>query len=208
MAGTAEAEFFPPTALEKSARATGADVIRYRIDYLMVPMRDGVRLATVVIRPKAEGRYPTVMIRTPYAMTSFERMKGLYKPLFEADYVVIVQNERGSEWPEGEFGFLTNTTADAVDSLDWVAAEDWSNGRLGLHGCSSTAENQLKLGAIGHQALRACVPMSSGAGIGSVPGVEWRQGIFFRGGIPMLKTWALWHAPFGIRLRPKLPQVE
>ena len=56
-----QAEFFPPTSLEKSARATGADAVRYRVDYLMVPMRDGVRLATVVIRPKAAGRYPAVM---------------------------------------------------------------------------------------------------------------------------------------------------
>jgi hypothetical protein len=202
-----QAEFFPPTSLEKSARATGADAVRYRVDYLMVPMRDGVRLATVVIRPKAVGRYPTVISRTPYAMTSFERQEGLYKPLFEADYVFVLQNERGSEWSQGEFGFLTSTTADAVDTLDWVAAQDWSNGRVGLHGCSSTAENQLKLGAIGHPALRACIPMSSGAGIGSVPGAEWNQGLFYRGGVPMLKCWALWHAPFGIRERPKLPLV-
>jgi putative CocE/NonD family hydrolase len=203
-----QADFFPPTALEKSARATGADAVRYRVDYLMLPMRDGVRLATVVMRPRAAGRYPTVMSRTPYAMTSFERQEGLYKPLFEADYVFILQNERGTEWSEGEFGYLTSTTADAMDTLDWIAAQDWSNGRVGLHGCSSTAENQLKLAATGHPALHACIPMSSGAGIGSVPGAEWNQGLFYRGGVPMLKCWALWHAPFGIRMRPKLPLVD
>ena len=49
-------DFFPPTSLEKSVRALGADTIRYRVDYLMLPMRDGVRLATVVIRPRAEGQ--------------------------------------------------------------------------------------------------------------------------------------------------------
>jgi hypothetical protein len=201
-------EFFPPTSLESSARAMGADEPRYRVDYLMLPVRDGVRLATVVIRPKTEGRYPTLLVRTPYAVTSFDRQDDLYKPLFEANYAVIIQNERGSEWSEGEFGFLTGTTADAVDTLDWVAAQPWSNGRVGLHGCSSTAENQLKLGAIGHPALAACVAMSSGAGIGSIPGTEGCQGLFFRGGVPMLKTWALWHAPFGIRLRPKLPQAD
>ena len=201
-------EFYPPTSLETSARSIGATPNRYLVDYLMLPMRDEVRLATVVIRPKAGGRYPTVMIRTPYAMTSFDRIDGLFRRLFDADYAVIVQNERGSEWSEGEFGFLTNTTADAIDTLDWIEAQDWSNGRVGLHGCSSTAENQLKLGAIGHRALAACVPMSSGAGIGSIPGARWHQGLFYRGGIPMLKTWALWHAPFGIRLRPKLPAVD
>jgi uncharacterized protein len=116
-----------------------------------------------------------------------------------------VQNERGSEWSEGEFGFLTGTTADAQDTLDWVSAQEWSNGRVGLHGCSSTAENQLRLAAIGHPALRACVPMSSGAGIGDIPGAEGSKGLFYRGGIPMIGAAALWFGPFGIRLRPKLP---
>ena len=60
--------------------------------------------------------------------------------------------------------------ADAQDTLDWIAAQDWSNGKVGLLGCSSTAENQLRLGAIGHPALTACVPMSSGAAVGSRSG--------------------------------------
>ncbi len=199
-------DFFPPTSLEKSVRELGADAIRYRVDYIMLPMRDGVRLATVVIRPRAEGSYPTMMIRTPYPETSIpEQFKPMYKAQFENDYVVIVQNERGTEWSEGDFGFLTKTTSDAQDTLNWISAEDWSNGKVGLHGCSSTAENQLRLGAIGHQALAACVPMSSGSAIGDVPGVEGSQGSFYRGGIPLIKTWALWHAPYGARQRPKLP---
>ena len=146
-----------------------------------------------------------MMIRTPYPETSINDMfKPMYQAQFENDYVVIVQNERGTEWSEGDFGFLTKTTSDARDTLDWVSAQDWSNGKVGLHGCSSTAENQLRLGAIGHPALAACVPMSSGSAIGDVPGVAGSQGSFYRGGVPMLKTWALWHAPYGVRLRPKL----
>lgn len=166
--------------------------MRYRFDYVMLPMRDGVRLATVVIRPRAEGRYPTLMVRTPYAVNSVPgQFKSVHSAQFKKNYVLIVQNERGSEWSEGDFGFLS--------------AQERSNGKVGLHGCSSTAENQLKLGVIGHRALRACVAMSSGAGIGDIPGAEGSNGCFFRGGVPVIKTWALWHAPFGIRLRPKLP---
>lgn len=52
-------DFFPPTSLEKSVRELGADAVRYRVDYLMLPMRDGVRLATVIVRPRAEGRQST-----------------------------------------------------------------------------------------------------------------------------------------------------
>jgi uncharacterized protein len=203
--GTREG-FLPPTALESSARSLGADAVRYRIDYVMLPMRDGVRLATVVIRPRAAGRYPTLMIRTPYQMGAFhDSSRAMHTAQFKNDYVVVVQNERGSEWSEGEFGFLTSTTADAQDTLDWVSAQEWSNGRVGLHGCSSTAENQLKLAAIGHPALRACVAMSSGAGIGDIPGASGSKGCFYRGGIPLIKQAALWFAPFGTRLRPKLP---
>lgn len=82
------------------------------------------------------------MVRTPYAVTS---IPGQFKPMhtaqFKKHYVLIVQNERGSEWSEGDFGFLTSTTADAQDTLDWISAQEWSNGKVGLHGCSSTAEN-------------------------------------------------------------------
>ena len=198
--------FLPPTALESSVRALGADTVRYRFDYIMLPMRDGIRLATVVIRPRMAGRYPTLMVRTPYAVNSIpDQFKPMHTAQFKKNYVLVVQNERGSEWSEGDFGFLTSTTADAQDTLDWISAQEWSNGKVGLHGCSSTAENQLKLGAVGHPALCACVPMSSGAGIGDIPGAEGSNGCFFRGGVPMIKSWALWHAPFGIRLRPKLP---
>ncbi len=198
-------EFRPPTALESAARAAGADTIRYRVDYLMLPMRDGIRLATVVFRPRAEGRYPTLLVRTPYAAGIPDQFKRMHTAQFEKDYVLIMQNERGSEWSEGDFGLLTSTTADALDTLDWISAQEWSNGKVGLNGCSSTAENQLKLGALGHPALRACVLMSSGAGVGDIPGAEGSNGCFFRGGVPMIKTWVLWYGPYGVRQRPKLP---
>jgi uncharacterized protein len=198
-------EFRAPTALESAVRDLGADTVRYRVDYVMLPMRDGVRLATVVIRPRAEGRYPTMLVRSPYAIGVPDSFKPMHTAQFKKNYVLILQNERGSEWSEGDFGILTSTTADAQDTLDWISAQDWSNGKVGMHGCSSTAENQLKLGAIGHPALRACVPMSSGAGVGDIPGAEGSKGCFFHGGVPMIKTWALWYGPFGVRQRPKLP---
>src|SRR5215472_8226709 len=198
-------EFQPPTALESAVRALGADTLRYRVEYIMLPMRDGIRLATVVFRPRAAGRYPTLLVRSPYAAAIPDRSKPMHTAQFKKNYVLIMQNERGSEWSEGDFGILTTTTADGQDTLDWISAQEWSNGQVGLAGCSSTAENQLKLGAIGHPALRACVPMSSGAGVGDIPGAEGSNGCFFRGGVPVIKAWALWYGPFGVRQRPKLP---
>lgn len=114
-------EFLPPTALESAVRALGADTIRYRVDYIMLPMRDGIRLATVVVRPRAHGRYPTLLVRSPYAAGIPDQAKPMHAAQFTKNYVLILQNERGSEWSEGDFGFLTTTTADAQDTLDWIS---------------------------------------------------------------------------------------
>jgi uncharacterized protein len=198
-------EFLPPTALESAVRGLGGDTVRYRVDYVMLPMRDGVRLATVIFRPRAEGRYPTMLSRTPYPAGIPDSSKPFHTALLKRNYVLVFQNERGSEWSEGDFGILTTTTADGQDTLDWISGQDWSDGKVGMFGCSSTAENQLKLAAIGHPALKACVPMSSGAGVGDIPGAGGSNGCFFRGGVPMIKSWALWYAPYGVRQRPKLP---
>jgi predicted acyl esterase len=207
MTGAAERpeEFWPPTALESAVRGLGADTVRYQVEYIMLPVRDGVRLATVVFRPRAAGRYPTLLVRSPYAARIPDAFKPMHAAQLAKNYVLIMQNERGSEWSEGDFGILTTTTADAQDTLDWISAQEWSNGKVGLHGCSSTAENQLKLAAIGHPALRACVPMSSSAGVGDIPGAEGSNGCFFRGGVPLIGPWAQWFGPFGVRQRPKLP---
>ena len=131
-------EFLPPTALESSVRALGADTVRYRFDYIMLPMRDGVRLATVVIRPRPEGRYPALVVRTPYAVNSVpDQFKPMHTAQFKKNYVLIVQNERGSEWSEGDFGLLTSTTADAQDTLDWISAQEWSSGPRSGHAGSA-----------------------------------------------------------------------
>src|SRR5262249_51639993 len=66
-------------------------------------------------------------------------------------------------------------------------------------------EKQREVDAIGQAALRACVVMSWGGGVGDIPGAEGSNGCFFHGGVPMIKTWALWYGPFGVRQRPKLP---
>ena len=124
-------DFRSPTALESAVRALGADTIRYRVDYIMVLMRDGIRLATVVFRPRAEGRYPTLLVRSPYAAAIPDQFKPMHTAQFKKNYVLIMQNERGSEWSEGDFGILTTTTADAQDTLDWISAQEWSNGRVG-----------------------------------------------------------------------------
>ena len=173
---------------------------------IMVPMRDGVRLSTVLITPASpSARLPTVLVRTPYDKGSeLLRYPTLFARLVKSGYAIVVQNERGTEWSEGRHVFLAGARNDGYETLSWIAAQPWSNGRVGTFGCSSSAEAQLALAAMNHPAHRAMIPMSAGAGIGDIPGVA-GHGLFHTGGVPELGPWAGWYAIAGHTNRPKLP---
>ncbi len=195
----------PPTPLESAARERGATDERYRFDYRMVAMRDGARLATVVIRPRADTRVPTLLVRTPYQSARTHQLPyDVFTKAFGAGFAVVIQNERGTGWSDGPYSVIGHGSADCEDTLTWIEAQSWSNGACGLIGCSSPAENQLRVAAEGHRALRAAVPMSSGAGVGNIPGCEGNHGFFYKGGIPVLAQKARWYHPSAVLRRPGL----
>jgi putative CocE/NonD family hydrolase len=154
---------------------------------VMVPMRDGVRLATDIYRPKGRsGPLPTIFWRTPY---NFHDPKGS-RLLFalesiERGYAFVIQNERGKFHSEGEWEILGFPRTDGYDALTWISEQPWSNGRVGTIGCSSSAEWQMALAAENHPAHAAMVPMSAGAGIGRV-GEFYEQGNWYRGGVEQM----------------------
>jgi putative CocE/NonD family hydrolase len=173
---------------------------------MMVPMRDGVRLATDVYRPKeVEGPLPTIFVRTPYNFNEAgeRRLKAMIDAV-ERGYAYVIQNERGKFFSEGEWEILGFPRTDGWDALDWIAAQEWSNGKVGTIGCSSSAEWQLALAAMDHPAHAAMVPMASGAGIGRV-GEFYEQGNWYRGGVyqMLFGTWL-----YGVQntQRPRLPE--
>jgi len=173
---------------------------------MMVPMRDGVHLATDIYRPKdAEGPVPTVFVRTPYNFNEAgeRRLKAMIHAM-ERGYAYVIQNERGKFFSEGEWEILGFPRTDGYDSLDWIAAQDWSNGKVGTLGCSSSAEWQLALAAMDHPAHAAMVPKAAGAGIGRV-GPFYEQGNWYRGGVyqMLFSTWLYWVQN---TQRPRLPE--
>ena len=173
---------------------------------LMVPMRDGIRLATDVYRPKDGGeRLPTLFWRTPY---NFNKLSGT-RLMFVHEavghgYAFVIQNERGKFFSEGEWQILGLPRTDGYDALDWISEQSWSNGKVGTIGCSSSAEWQMALAAMDHPAHAAMVPMAPGAGIGKV-GEFWEQGNWYRGGVEQMfyLTWL-----YGVQntQRPLLPK--
>ncbi len=202
--GFTRAESLPQSKLERAAREFGALEGRYVVDELiMVPMRDGVRLSTAVIRPDNAARHPVVLIRTPYDFPG-ELSKSVFSAFFANGYAIVMQNERGTHWSEGSFHFLGRAREDGYDTLSWIAAQPWSNGNVGTYGCSSAAENQLGLATLRHPAHRAMIAISAGAGIGSIPGVP-SQGLFYKNGVPMFTAWAEWYATYGHGVRPVMP---
>ena len=173
------------------------------IEYMvMVPMRDGVRLASRIYLPKnAEGPFPTIFWRSPY---NFSEKMEPNPDYFDANlkfaldavrhgYAFVKQNERGKFFSEGSWEVLGRPRTDGRDTLTWIAEQEWSNGKVGTTGCSSTAEWIMALASEPHPAHAAAVPMSPGAGIGRM-GPYYEQGNYYKGGViqPPMLTW-LYH---------------
>ena len=101
-----------------------------------VPMRDGTTLLADVYRPSAPGRYPTLLSRTPYSKAAGGGMFMNVVNAAFAGYAVVIQDVRGRLASQGDFVFFHNERDDGYDSVEWCAAQPWSNGRVGMFGGS------------------------------------------------------------------------
>ncbi len=172
------------TALAADVELADLERIATADTMLMMPMRDDVRLATDIYRPKdAAGKVPVILIKTPYDFNEVggASLQWAYQAVSRG-YAVAIQNERGRYYSEGEWELLGNPRTDGYDALTWLEKQPWSNGNVGTVGCSSSAEWQLALAAQNHPAHKAMVPMASGAGIGRV-GEFQEQGNWYKGGV-------------------------
>src|SRR5260370_16037266 len=96
-------------------------------------MRDGVTLRADIYRPKAEGKFPVLLVRTPYDKRN-ETNFGLKAAA--RGYVVIAQDVRGRFESEGEWYTFKNESQDGYDTVEWAAALPYSNGKVGMYGGS------------------------------------------------------------------------
>jgi len=155
---------------------------------LMVPMRDGKRMATDVYRPKdTSKKYPIIFVRSPYDFNYWDVRNGIPRDMtaeldaVKRGYGFIEMNERGHFFSEGNYDILGPPVTDGYDAISWMASLPWSSGKVGLIGCSSTAEWQLAVAAQGNPALAAIIPESFGAGVGRIK-PYYEQGNWYRGG--------------------------
>lgn len=178
---------------------------------VMMPMRDGVRLATDIYRPKGNQKVPIIFSKTPYNFNSWgdgEMRTGTYNAAYEAvkrGYAYVVQNERGRYFSEGEWDILGPPTTDGYDAMEWMAKQSWSNGKIAPIGCSSTAEWQMAVVALNPPSLTTFVPQGFGAGVGRV-GKFYEQGNWYRGGAGQMLFTAWLYGVQNDEIRPMFPK--
>ena len=178
---------------------------------VMMPMRDGIRLATDIYRPKTDKPVPVIFSRTPYNFNSWgdgEQKTRTAEKAYEVvqrGYAYVVQNERGRYYSEGEWDILGVPLTDGYDAFSWMKDQPWSNGKIGTLGCSSTAEWQMAVAALDHPSHAAMVPQSFGAGVGRV-GNYYEQGNWYRGGAEQLLFFAWLYGVEHDKYKPRIPE--
>jgi hypothetical protein len=104
---------------------------------VMVPMRDGVKLATNVHLPDGVGPWPVVLTRTPYGKDGRFATESETTPYLKRGYVRIIQDCRGRFASEGEYRAFIDDMDDGYDTIEWAAAQPWCTGKIGMTGGSA-----------------------------------------------------------------------
>jgi putative CocE/NonD family hydrolase len=122
-----------------------------------IPMRDGVRLVADIWLPDSVGTFPAILLRTPYLKTpQFKRYK--LAAYLQRGYAVVLQDTRGRGDSEGEFDFYFPEGKDGYDTIEWIARQSWSNGRVAMDGGSYLGTVQWLAARERPPALRCIAP--------------------------------------------------
>ena len=123
-----------------------------------VPMRDGVKLSADIYSPSGEqGPFPVILGRTPYNnMTEESIESALFYP--QHGYAFVAQDVRGKNDSEGEFYAFANEFEDGYDTVEWIGAQPWCDGNVGMVGASYVGNVQWQAAVMGSKYLKAIVP--------------------------------------------------
>jgi putative CocE/NonD family hydrolase len=163
-----------------------------------VPMRDGVLLRADILLPAKEGKFPTLIYRTPYGKQFALKEYKTFVKAVTRGYAVVVQDVRGRYASDGEFVAYQNEGRDGFDTIEWAAKQPWCDGNVGTFGLSYPGAVQWLAAVENPPHLKAMVPAMTF----STP-----RNFFYSGGV-FDGSWIEWIwtniAP-DIRERKKLP---
>jgi len=128
--------------------------------HVSIPMRDGVHLAANIFLPPEHVRVPIILERTPYGKNA--ELVPNYQAFVEHGYGVVVQDVRGRNESEGYFDPLRQEPADGDDTINWIARQPWSDGKVGMIGGSYRGIVQWKAALLNNPHLKAIFPVVSG----------------------------------------------
>lgn len=138
-----------------AATRTSAQVMETDV---AVPMRDGVVLRAIVLRPSATGRFPTLVYRTPYGAADALEDYSTFTRAVDRGYAVVLQDVRGRYRSDGEFDPYRQEGRDGYDTIEWAAAQRWSTGDVGTFGLSYPGAVQWLAAVESPPHLKAMVP--------------------------------------------------
>jgi len=134
-----------------------------------VPMSDGVRLFADVYLPEGPdvaGPFPVILIRMPYGkQEAYCDMPAHGKYWARRGYACVIQDVRGRWGSEGVYEPFVNEARDGYETLDWVAAQSWCNGKIGMTGESYYGYTQWAVAPLGHPNLVCIAPGDTAADI-------------------------------------------
>ncbi|MCA9863671.1 MAG: CocE/NonD family hydrolase, partial [Thermomicrobiales bacterium] len=121
-----------------TSEATAVPGVGVTVEYnVPATMRDGTTLYADVYRPEGDGPWPVILMRLPYDKTSAENISYADPSWYARQgYLVVVQDVRGTAASDGEFVPFQHEAEDGYDTIEWAAAQPWSNGRVGMFGGS------------------------------------------------------------------------
>ena len=137
------------------------------------PMRDGTILVSEIRRPDAEGKFPTILIRTPYGRNA---SASQYEFFAKRGYVVMSQDVRGRGGSGGGWDPFNTERNDGYDTLSWIEKQPWSDGGVGMIGGSYLGFVQWAAAVTHHPALKCIIPQVSPPD--PLHNVPWDHGCF------------------------------
>ena len=149
-------------------------------------------------------KLPTVLVRLPYDRLKYPQGLEAADFFVRQGYAVMVQDLRGTFASSGQFLPYENATRDGATTIDWIASQRWSNGKVGTFGCSALGETQYSLARANHPSHAAMIASGAGGGAGSVAG---RYAFFglFEGGIFQLASGFGWFYENGAKAPNAVP---
>jgi putative CocE/NonD family hydrolase len=170
---------------EKSSMHIKLNIIeKYNVE---VPMRDGAILRGNIFRPEAKGKFPGLLMRTPYGNYKYDLDNVDNLPIniacaVRAGYVVMIQDTRGRYTSDGKYivNYIENTgdAEDGYDTVEWLSEQDYCNGKIGTFGISYNSWMQWQLAKLSPPHLKAMCAFSMPI---KMAGIDWTNGIFRMG---------------------------